>query len=90
MIVFNNFEQCHSRSIPQVRSSPPGMFLQKVVLKIRSKFTGEHPCQSAFSIKLQSSFIEIKLRNGCSPVNLLHVFRRAFPKITFGGLLLSN
>ena len=26
--------------------------------------------------KLQSNFIEIRLRHGCSPINLLHIFRR--------------
>ena len=31
------------------------MFLRKGVLKICSKFTGEHPCQSVISIKLQSN-----------------------------------
>ena len=36
------------------RSSHPEVFLRKVVLKICSKFTGEHPCQSVISIKLQS------------------------------------
>ena len=30
------------------------MFLEKDVLKICSKFTGENPCQSVISIKLQS------------------------------------
>ena len=30
-----------------------------------------------------------KLRHGCSPVNLLHVFRTAFPRNTSGRLLLS-
>ena len=30
------------------------------------------------SIKLQSSFIEITLWHGCSPVNLLHIFRTPF------------
>ena len=34
------------------RSSPPEVFLGKAVLKICSKFTGEHPCRSAISIKL--------------------------------------
>ena len=29
------------------------MFLRKSVLKICSKFTGEHPCRSVISIKLQ-------------------------------------
>ena len=37
------------------RSSPPEVFLGKGVLKICRKFTGEHPCRSAVSIKLQSN-----------------------------------
>ena len=32
------------------------VFLGKGVLKICSKFTGEHPCRSAISIKLQRNF----------------------------------
>ena len=36
----------------------------------------------------RSNFIEIGLRHGCSPVNLLHVFRIPFPKNTYEGLLL--
>ena len=54
----------------------------KGVLKICSKFTGGHPCQSVISIKL--------LRHGCSPVNLLHIFRTPFPRNTFGWLLLQE
>ena len=50
------------------RSSRPEVFLGKVVLEICSKFTGEHPCRSAISIKLQSNFIEITLQHGCFPV----------------------
>ena len=34
------------------RSSPPEAFLEKGVLKLYSKFTGEHPCRSVISIKL--------------------------------------
>ena len=34
------------------RSRPSEVFLRKAVLKICSKFTGEHPCQSAISVKL--------------------------------------
>ena len=48
----------------------------------------EHTCQSAISIKLQSKFIEITLRHGCSPVNLLHIFRTSFDRNTSGRLLL--
>ena len=60
------------------RSSRSEVFLVKGVLKICSKFTGEYPCRSVISIKLQSNFIEIALRHGCSPVNLLHIFRTPF------------
>ena len=35
-----------------------------------------------------SNFIEITLRHGCSPVNLLHILRTPFPKNISGGLLL--
>ena len=34
------------------KSSPPDVFLGKDVLKICSKFTGEHLCGSGISIKL--------------------------------------
>ena len=56
------------------------MFFGQDVLKICSKFIGEHPCQSVISIELLCNFIEIALRRGCSPVNLLHIFTTAFPK----------
>ena len=117
------------------RSSRP-----EVLLKIYSKFTGEHPCRGAISIKLLcaslcfnplsanftkwpntlkqfvgqlptncfsvfdhfvglalkgliklqawNNFIEITLQHGCSPVNLLHIFRTPFVKNTSGLLLL--
>ena len=63
------------------RSSHPEVFLEKGVLKICSKFTGEHPWTF--------NFIEIALRHGCSTVYLLHIFRTSFPKNTSEGLLLS-
>ena len=67
------------------RSSAPYLFLRKGVLKICHKFTGEHRCLSAISIKLQSNFIEITLRHECSPVNLLHIFRTLFLKTPLEG-----
>ena len=76
------------RNLSFYRSSPPEVFLGKRVLKIYSKFTREHPCQSVISIKLPSNSIKITLRHGCSPVNLLHIFRTPFPKNTSGRLLL--
>ena len=71
------------------RSSRPEVYLRKGVLKIFSKLTGEHPCRSAISIKLHSNFIEIAFRYGCSPVNLLHIFRTPFLKNCSKGLLLK-
>ena len=70
------------------RSSPPEVFLGIGILKICSKFTGKHPYRRMISIKLQSNFIEITRRHGCSPVNLLHFFRTPFPMNTSEGLLL--
>ena len=39
------------------------MFLREGVLKICSKFTGEHPCRSVISIKLLCNIIEITLQH---------------------------
>ena len=75
-------------SLARSGSSPPEVFLGQGVMKICSKVTGEHPCRSAISIKLQSNFIEIALRHGCSPVDLLHIFRTPFPKKISKGQLL--
>ena len=68
------------------RNSHSEVFLRKSVLKICSKFTREHPCRSANSIKL----LEIALRHGCSPVNLLHICRTPFLRNTSGWLLLHG
>ena len=64
------------------------MFLEKGVLKICTKFTGEHPCRSVISTKLLCNFNKITLRHGCPPVNLLHIFRTPYTKTISGKLLL--
>ena len=76
-------------SLTSYRSSRPEVYLGKGVLQICSKFTGKHPCRSVISIKLLCNFIEIALRHGCSPVNLLHIFGTPFPKSTSEWLLLK-
>ena len=55
------------------KRSGPEIFLRKDVVKICIKF----------------NFIEITLRHGCFPVNLLHIFRTVFLKNTSGWLLLN-
>ena len=67
----------------------PEVFLEEGVLKIYCKFTGEQPCRSLISKKLLFNFIEIELLHGCSPINLLHIFRTPFLKNTSGRLLLD-
>ena len=47
------------------------------------------PMPKCFSIKLQSDFIEITLRHGCSPVYLLHIFRTRATKNTSGEFFLK-
>ena len=80
----------HSKSAARItktcRSSHPDVFLRKGVLKICSKFIGEHPCRSAISIKL---LCKITLWHVCSPVNLLHIFRIRLSRSTSWWLLLS-
>ena len=73
-----------------VTSSHSEVFLGKGVLKICSKFTGEHPCRSMISIKLLWNFIEIAFRHWCSLVNLLDIFRTPFLKNTSVWLLLNS
>ena len=46
------------------------------------EFTGEHPCQSAISVKL--------LLYGCFPVNLLYIFGTPFPKNASRGFFLDE
>ena len=70
-----------------VRSSHSEVFLEKDVLKIRSKFTGEQLCSPRRTPRRTPNFIEITLRHGCSPVNLLQIFRTSFTKNTSGWLL---
>ena len=68
------YENYYSEMSGIFRSSHPERFIRKGVLKEYSKFAEEHPCRSAISMKLQSTFIEIALRHGCFPVNLPHIF----------------
>ena len=68
-----------------VRNNPPEVFLGKYVLEKCSKFTGENTCRSVISIKLLCKFIKITLPHGCSPVNILHIFRTFFLRTPLEG-----
>ena len=78
----------HYFSLKCPQKQPPRDVPRKRFLKICSKYAGEHPCQSVISVKSQNNFIKITLWHGCSPVNLLHIFRTPFTKNTSERLLL--
>ena len=81
--LFITSQQYHHLS----KSSPPEVFLGKGVLKICSKFIKGTPMSKCDFNKVANH--TITLRYGCSPVNLLHIFRTTFPKNNSEGLLLS-
>ena len=81
--LYGSPSNCQEGDGSLLRKSLSQVFLGIGVLKLCRKFAGEHPCQSVISIKLLCIFIEITLRHGCSPVNLLHIFRTAFYKSTY-------
>ena len=75
-----------------LRNSPPEVFLEKGVLKICSKFTGEDPCQSVISIKLlcfadlrPATLLKKRLWHRYFPVNFAKFFRTPFSQNTSGG-----
>ena len=53
-----------------------------------SKGVLKKECSENMQEICRCNFIEIALRHGCSPVNLLHIFKTLFPKNTSGRLLL--
>ena len=55
-----------------------------------NKVALQQPCRSVISIKLLCNFIEVTLWYGCSPVNLVHIFKIPFPENTPGGLHLGD
>ena len=73
--------------------SLPEVFYKKVFLKILQN-SQENTCarqKQPFRKPMpKCDFIEIALRHGCSPVNLLHIFRTHFPKNTPGWLVLAR
>ena len=71
-----------------MRKQTPRGILKKSAHKICSKFTGEHPCRSVISIKLQSNFIEVTLRHGRSNENLPHIFKNPFLRTPLGRSIL--
>ena len=66
-------------------AAPQWCSWERDILKICSKFTGEHPCQSMISIKLLCNFIEITFQDGFSLVDLLHISEHLFIRTPMNG-----
>ena len=68
------------------------LFLFRILPSQREKVLQKHPSRSVLrkrcSENLQSNFIEITLRHGCSPVKLLYISKTPFPKSTSDRLIL--
>ena len=65
-----------------IQKQPSGGVLSKRYSEDMLQMYREHPCRSMISI------IESALRHGCSPVNLMNIFRTPFYKNTSKWLLL--
>ena len=72
----------------RIQKQPPRGVFRKSCSENMQRIYRRTPWQSVISIKLQSNFIEIKFWHGCSPVNLLHIFRKPFSQNTSKRLLL--
>ena len=69
------------------QKQPPGCVLRK---RCSENMQQIYRRTTKSKIDFNWNFIEITLRLGCSPVNLLHIFRTPFPKNTSGWLLLDK
>ena len=75
---------------PMDRSSPPVGVLIKSCSENMQQFYSRTRMPKCDFNEVVYNFIEITLRHGCSPVNVLHIFRTHFPRNTSGGLLLYS
>lgn len=67
----------------EFRRSSPELFLQKGVLRIFSKCTGQHRYGRVVLIQLLCNFIENALPHECYLVYLIHIFKTLFYKNNF-------
>ena len=71
------------------RTSMPKCDFSKVAKQLYWNSTSVWMFSCKFASYFQNTLSKEPLRHGCSPVNLLHIFRTCFLTNTSGGLLLS-
>ena len=84
------WESFLSFKLQDIEAAPQRGVLRKSCSENMQQIYRRTPWHSVISIKLQSNFIEIKFWRGCSPVNLLHIFRKSFSQNTSKRLLLGT
>ena len=72
-----------------VQKQPPGGVLKKRYSGNIQQIYRRTPVPKCDFNKVASQLLKIALRYGCSPVNLLHIFRTPFPRNTSGWLRLT-
>ena len=83
LLMYNSYG-CSFKFFSITRSSCPEVFLEKVVPKICSEFTGEHPCRRMILISYFATLWNPTSALVFSTVNLLHIFKTPFSKNTSG------
>ena len=70
-----------------IQKQPWRSVLGKRCSKVMQQIYRRAPMPKRSFNKVVRKFTVIALRHGCSPINLLHIFAKPFPKNTSGGLL---
>ena len=70
-----------------IQKQPRRSVLRKRCSKVMQQIYRRAPMPKRSFNEVASNFIEIALRHGCSPINLLHISGKPFPKNTSGVLL---
>ena len=76
-----NINFCYKDFFRKYRSSHPEVFLRKGVLEKWSKFTREHPCRSAISIKLLCNWLLLAILTNPQFPATLFILRNAHWKM---------
>ena len=88
LLSINNYVWIIFMKLDQYRRSHQRCSVKKVFWKYAANLQENTHAQVRFLTLHLCSFIEIALQHGCSPVNLLHVFKTLSLKNTSEGLLL--
>ena len=85
---FQNIKK-HYQNLLDIQKQPPRGFRRKRCSENMQQIYRRIPMPRCDFNKVASNFIEVALRRGCSPVNLLHIFGTPVSENTSGRLFLD-